>query len=78
MMTGFGMGLGGLGLILMVFFWGALIAGVVWLVTSLVKSNSQGSIQMQNRMNAREILDQRFARGELDREEYEMMKQDIQ
>ena len=74
MMTGFGMGFGGFGLILMVLFWGALIAGVVWLVTALVRSRNQGLLQVQTGMNALEILDQRFAKGELNNEQYETMK----
>ena len=79
MMTGFGMGFGGLGLILMILFWGALIVGAVWLVMFLVKSNSQNStLQVQRIVNAHDILDQRYARGELDRETYESMKADMQ
>ena len=79
MMTGFGMGFGGLGLILTILFWGALIAGAVWLVMFLVKSNSRNSTgQVQRGVNALEILDERYARGELDRETYESIKKDMQ
>jgi hypothetical protein len=35
MMMGFGMGFGILGLLLMVLFWGGLIALVIWLVRSM-------------------------------------------
>jgi len=78
MMTGFGMGFGGLGLIGMILFWVAVIAGIVWLVRTVGGSNVQFPMQMQGGQNAREILDQRYARGELDREQYETMKQDLQ
>lgn len=55
-----------------------MIAGVVWLVRTVGGSNIQIPGQMQSGTNAREILDQRFARGELDREEYQAMKKDLQ
>ena len=78
MMTGFGMGFGGLGLIGMILFWVAVIAGVVWLVKTVSGSNAQFPMQMRNGASAREILDQRYARGELSREQHEAMKQDLQ
>lgn len=78
MMTGFGMGFSGLGWIGMILFWVAVIAGIVWLVRSFGAQNNQGMMQMQGGTNAREILDQRYARGELDREQYEAMKKDLQ
>ena len=78
MMTGFGMGFGGLGLIGMILFWVAVIAGVVWLVKTVSGSNAQFPMQMQSGSSAREILDQRYARGELSREQHEAMKQDLQ
>ncbi len=76
MMTGFGMGFGGIGLIFMILFWVAVIAGIVWLVRTMGGSNTQ--LQMPGDANARDILDQRYARGELTRDEYEAMKQDLQ
>lgn len=72
------MGFGGFGLIVMILFQVAVIAGVVWLVRTVGGSNIQIPGQMQSGTNAREILDQRFARGELDREEYQAMKKDLQ
>ncbi len=76
MMTGFGMGFGGIGAIGMILFWIAVIAGIVWLVRTMGGSNTQ--FQMPSGLNARDILDQRYARGELDRDEYDAMKQDLQ
>jgi putative membrane protein len=79
MMTGIGMGFGGIGLILMVIFWGALIFGGVWLVKSLFTSSqeNQGRRGLPQQQSAREILDQRYARGEIGREEYERIKADL-
>ncbi|NQU30288.1 MAG: SHOCT domain-containing protein [Anaerolineae bacterium] len=68
-------GFGGLGMIL---FWVVVIAGIIWLVMALGGSNLQLPKQSKNGQSAREILDQRYARGEIDREEYESMKKDLQ
>lgn len=69
------MGFGGFG---MIFFWIIVIVGIVWLVQALGGSNIQFPKQSKGEQSAREILDQRYARGELDREEYENMKKDLQ
>jgi putative membrane protein len=69
------MGFGGLGMIL---FWVVVIAGIVWLVMAMGGSNLQLPKPSENGQSAREVLDQRYARGEIDREEYEIMKKDLQ
>ena len=80
MMTGIGMGLGGIGIVFMILFWGGLIFGGVWLVKSLF-NNGQGNQNgpvAPRQSSARELLDLRYARGEINREQYETMKQDLQ
>jgi len=62
---GFGFGIPGLGMIV---FWGLIILLVVWLVR-LFAAGKGGSDK-----SARQILDERFARGEVDREQYEQRK----
>lgn len=62
----------------MIFFWIVVIVGIVWLVKALGGSNFQFPTQSKGEQSAREILDQRYARGELDHEEYENMKKDLQ
>lgn len=75
---GFGMGFGILGLLFMLVFWGGLILLAVWLVKGLFSSNSRRDLNVGGKdQNARQILDQRYARGEISREQYEIMKQDI-
>ena len=75
MMTGFGI-MGGL---FMIVFLGGLIALVVWLVIKVFPGvRGQSNSPSGNMMNARDILDQRYAQGEIDREQYEMMKKDIE
>ncbi|MBN1666274.1 MAG: SHOCT domain-containing protein [Anaerolineales bacterium] len=73
------MGFGGIGLLLMVLFWGILIAGGVWLVRAVFSNGPQfhnGRFDAQP-SSPREILDRRYARGEISREEYERIKADL-
>ena len=58
-----GMGLwGGL---MMVVFWGVVIFGIIWAVRSAATSGKEDEDA------ALRILDERLARGEIDREDYE-------
>ncbi|MEJ2711049.1 MAG: SHOCT domain-containing protein [Anaerolineales bacterium] len=78
-MMGFGMGFGIFGLILTILFWGALIFLAVWLVQSLFGNRRQTQPPAAHREpTPREILDQRYARGEITREQYELMKKDLE
>jgi putative membrane protein len=75
MMLGFGF----VGLILMVLFWGVLIAGAIWLVRALFPSGQWllDKSESPKTMSAGDTLDLRYARGEIDREEYELKKADL-
>ncbi len=72
------MGVGILGLVFMILFWGAISAGAIYLVRGLfpTATGPERSGQKQG-STAREVLDQRYALGEIDRESYELMKQDL-
>jgi len=72
-MMGWGMGLG---LLVMIVIWGGLIALGVWLVRGLFPRISQ-PLAVGQGLSARDILDRRFARGEISPEEYDAMKQTI-
>ena len=75
--SGLGLGFGLLGFLFMLIFWGGLILLAVWLVRALFSTNaSRHRNADDNNLNARQILDQRYARGEINREQYEIMKQD--
>jgi len=79
MMTGFGMGIGLLGLLFMVLFWGGLAFGAVWLVRALFENRSPSqNLPVDRQPSARDIIDQRYARGEITREQYELMKSDLE
>jgi putative membrane protein len=69
MHDGHGMGWGGwfVALAMMVVFWGAL----AWVVVSLIRSNGTRSHAAPTGMEATRILDERFARGEIDEAEYQ-------
>lgn len=65
---GFGMGLG------MLLFWGLLIALAVVAIRATMGS---GKSARQAR-SALDILEERYARGEIGREEFEQKKRDLQ
>jgi putative membrane protein len=74
-MMGWGMGLG---VLFMVLFWGALIALAAWLIRALFPSAGQSPAPPTGRdLNARDILDRRLARGEITREEYDLMRETL-
>lgn len=78
MMTGFGMGFSLLGVLLMVLFWGCLIALAMWLVRALFNRAPQlPPFQGSEAATPQQILDTRYARGEITKEQYELMKQDL-
>ncbi len=76
MMTGFGMALGG-GLV-MVLFWVALMVGAVWLFGSLVsRANSQPAADSPPAESALDILNKRYVRGEITKEQFDEMRRDL-
>jgi putative membrane protein len=72
MSTNYGWGWGGMGLG-MLLFWGVFIAVIAVLLKYTAGRNSSGS----SRANALDILKERYARGEIDRDEYEQKKRDL-
>lgn len=59
----------------MVFFWGGLLAVIVWTVHTTQNRRSAGSQQDGSR--AIHILEERFARGEIDEEEFERRRRTL-
>jgi len=77
-MMGMGLGFGVFGLLFMILFWGGLIALAIWLVSALFPGGSRRPTSGADHLQRpREILDTRYARGEISREEYELIKQDL-
>lgn len=71
------MGFGVFGLVLMVLAWGMLITLAFWVVSSLFPQVGRHPASTSDRLTARQILEMRYARGEITREQYELMKQDL-
>ena len=75
-MMGWGMGGGWFGFIFMILFGVVIIAAAVAFIRWLVKSGSGGSPSTSERIqdSALDILRKRYARGEIDSEEFEQRK----
>jgi len=58
--------------ILMFLFWGLIIGGIVLLVVSLGRQSAQPAVRSESSL---EILKLRYANGEIDRDEFERMKE---
>jgi len=56
-------------------FWIAIIVGIILLVKWIVQQNRPGGQQQGE--NSLEILKKRYARGEIDKEEYDRKKKDL-
>jgi len=78
MMNGWGMewGMGWFGGLLMILFWILVIVGVVFLVRWLMNAPQRDSSQ-KSPNRALEILKERYARGEIDKQEFEEKKKDL-
>lgn len=72
-----GWGTGWLGMIFMIFFWILIIAGGIYLVKYLVQNTRGGPQAGGQRGRALDILEERYARGEIDKEEFETRKEDL-
>ncbi len=75
MWGGQGMGRGWFGPILMMVFWGLVIAGIVYLVKVLAGGRNS---TFSKEEPAIAILKKRYARGEIDAEEFAKKKKDLE
>lgn len=55
-------------------FWILIIVALVWFVAFATRSNANFS---RNEKSALEILKERYAKGEIDREEFEQKEKDL-
>ena len=58
--------------IMMLLFWALFIIFIVWVVKQI------GSKNLKSDTNALNILKERYAKGEITREQYEQMRRDIE
>ena len=56
-------------------FWIAIIVGIIFLVKWIVQQSRPGG--QQHGENSLEILKKRYARGEIDKEEYDRIRKDL-
>jgi putative membrane protein len=75
-MMGWG-GSGWIGILFMVFFWVLIIVAIILLVRWLVGSSRHQNFGSQREDSALEILKKRYARGEINKEEFEAKKKDL-
>jgi putative membrane protein len=68
------MGFGWMGGIFMLIFWVIIIIGIVWLVRYLIGSRTGFAEHPDTPM---EILKKRYAKGEIDKKEFEEKKRDL-
>lgn len=76
----YGLGWGGwlLGGLMMLLFWGGIIALVFFAIRAFSGSGNQAtSKQTNNDENALDILKKRYAGGEISKEEYEAIRNDL-
>jgi putative membrane protein len=79
MMTGFGMGFSSFGFIFMALFWIVIIGLGIWLLSNLFPRNNAPSQSLESGgESAVEILQRRYALGELTKEEYESMRYEVE
>jgi putative membrane protein len=74
----YGMGPGmmwgwGMGWILMIIFWGLVVVGLIFLIRYLIGA-TRGT---NGKESALDILKKRYARGEINKEEFEQKKKDL-
>lgn len=77
-MMGYGWGGWLVGGLVMLLFWGGLIALVVFTVRAFAGTNRDKTRQAPSGETALDILKRRYAQGEIDKAEYEVMRRDIE
>ena len=72
-----GWGMGWFGGIFMILFWIFILVGLVFVIKWLIQSTSKDRGSGQHGSRAIDILKERYARGELDKVQFEDMKRDL-
>lgn len=72
-----GWGMGWFGGIFMIVFWILILVGLVMVIRWLFQSNSKKGDSDHRGSRAMDILKERYARGEIDKTQFEGMKRDL-
>ena len=75
--TGWGFGMPWFGMIFMMLFWIAVIIAIIFLIRWLILSTRSKSPGLAEGNPALEILKTRYAKGEINKEEFEEKKRDL-
>ena len=70
-------GMGGFGGIFMIFFWVLIVVGLIMLIRWLIQATGRKEFAGNTGSNALEILKERYARGDIDKTQFESMKRDL-
>jgi uncharacterized membrane protein len=77
-MVGMGLGSGFLGLLLVFLFWVGLVVLAGWLMGAMFQRNIRPPTSLGGRQSdARAITENRHMQGEVSRDQYQLMKQDL-
>lgn len=60
----------------MLLFWGAIIAGIVWIVRKLY-GHDESIASARKREDPLDIAKERYAKGEISKEEFDQIKKDL-
>jgi putative membrane protein len=74
MMMGWGGWMAPFGMIIWLLILGLIVAGIVWLFRTLTRQSSEN---VGRRSSALDVLEDRYARGEINRDEYLEKRHDI-
>jgi putative membrane protein len=72
-----GWGMGWFGGIFMIIFWILILVALVYFIRWLIQSTGRGHSNAAGGNRALEILQERYARGEIDKTKFETMKRDL-
>lgn len=67
-------GYGGMGMIFMALFWFGVVALVVW----GIRSTGDTRVRQDSSTRAIEILEQRYARGDIDTDEFQLRRAELE
>ncbi len=77
MMGGFGFGGMLIGGLLMIAFWVLIIVGAIWLVVTVAHGRQGSSATTASGQTPLSILQARFAKGEITKEQFDQMRRDL-
>lgn len=77
MMSGWGWGMGLLGGLGMLLFWGLIIGLVVWLIVTLTRSSQSNAAHSAQPESALQTLRRRLAAGEITPQEFDALRQKL-